>query len=1081
MLLRSFCLSWVVGTALVAQAFDQFSPASSPPTGMIFDDVRGEIVNFETQMATPILVTRAGLYVVAANEADNRLVAYSTSSHQLVEEVPLGQGICAIAERPPMAGQPNPREIWVTLRHQAAVMVVSTASSPWKVVNLLRPQVASADVGAREADSPGGIVFNANGTKAFVAQANTDSLTVYDTVNKVWAASIPLTRVHNGQTVAMNEPFSVTRVGSTIVVASLASGNQTLPEENPGSALPGPKVEVKDLDQDPNRSLPDLDLVLVDSATNAVIGDRRGLTSMSFGIRAGSASGTVMLTGYHSRNGEFIGERSFQDGKVVFNRMSIVDVAGSNPPVLVNLEDLTPGSFPPKSIVMPTDMVQDGAGRVFVAGYASANIGVFNATTGAFQGLMTSQAGPRGLAYFAGGNRIYSFNRIANSITWYDLAAGIPATPSGSVALSDPTFDRVKQGRDRFNRANSAKLTTFCGSCHPDVRKDLLAWDLSKFADPGTGFTLANPPTLWTDRKGVMTTQDLRGLGEVPPYHWRGEQKDLDEFNDAFKNLLHGRRMQEADFGLLQDYVFSCVYPPNPFQPMNRGFTTEAAQGVNVYTTNTLEKCVQCHAFPTGTDCSGTDPLVGLQNSTRFVKTTQLRGLWTKDASQANVNDSGPVSIQNSVGAGLFHSGVHPDLSTFLPFFFSGLGADLVPLFHMMQSYDSGLAPATQWSEWVTAPNALNNRAGFLVDQAQNAHCDLAVKARWQINGTTESLGMVYRPATGTFDLDDSAVEAAVVASFGPIDLPLLLSEAAFGRAELLFLGTPVWSGERIGVDRDRDGLFDRDELAVGAVPTDPDSDDDGLWDGEDFSPLGGPNALPMTPPAVVPGSIRVVYATTNSIKITWETDRLSPSRLEWGLTGFTQATGDPFPLPTGGATTSNLWKRKHSGFVRVTEDERAHFVRIVTQGQTGLQGGATVLPSPSTTADQRGPSTRVSSIDLSHVTSGSVTTYSATVVVVDNHYAPQIGATVNGLFTVFINGVGTQTAIASGPTLANGSTTLVIQVTGQSAGDSVQFDVPMGVSIGGGPIEPGVVNPALPRFDWSQNEVSSAIDFWTP
>ena len=44
----------------------------------------------------------------------------------------------------------------------------------------------------------------------------------------------------------------------------------------------------------------------------------------------------------------------------------------------------------------------------------------------------------------------------------------------------------------------------------------------------------------WKDRKGIMVTQDLRSIEEVAPYHWRGERRDLIDFNGAFEDLLHG-------------------------------------------------------------------------------------------------------------------------------------------------------------------------------------------------------------------------------------------------------------------------------------------------------------------------------------------------------------------------------------------------------------------------------------------------------------------------------------------------------------------------------------------------------------
>ncbi|HTE05716.1 MAG TPA: hypothetical protein VK824_05920, partial [Planctomycetota bacterium] len=81
-----------------------------------------------------------------------------------------------------------------------------------------------------------------------------------------------------------------------------------------------------------------------------------------------------------------------------------------------------------------------------------------------------------------------------------------------------------------------------------------------------------------------------------------------------------------------------------------------------------------------------------------------------------------------------------------------------------------------------------------------------------------------------------------------------LLDFVAAGLATFTFTCVPPGMGERLGLDRDEDGLPDAQELAIGTSPTDPDSDGDGYLDGAETA-LGGHPALPdpLLPDAAAP------------------------------------------------------------------------------------------------------------------------------------------------------------------------------------------------------------------------------------
>ena len=68
------------------------------------------------------------------------------------------------------------------------------------------------------------------------------------------------------------------------------------------------------------------------------------------------------------------------------------------------------------------------------------------------------------------------------------------------------------------------------------------------------------------------------------------------------------------------------------------------------------------------------------------------------------------------------------------------------------------------------------------------------------------------------------------------IGMTALLALAGSSGAEMTFLMVPTEEAVRRGYDRDLDSLFDRDEADNGTDPTDSDSDDDGVSDGDEVN-----------------------------------------------------------------------------------------------------------------------------------------------------------------------------------------------------------------------------------------------------
>ncbi len=1041
----------------VPTQFDKFTGPSFP-----FDNVQGEMVNYETQLIKPILVTEDGEFVVVANEPENRVVVLTPNLQTIVAEIVVGQGITALAERPGQSADSS--EIWVSVRHQSSIVVINRGT--WRISHLLRANIGNKGIGAKNAANPGGIAFSADGSRAFVAASATNKLTVFNAVTKKFVKNIALKATHNGRNTELEEPMAVLSDGTNVYVVSHASGNQSIVDTDPAlRPFPPPfpfttfgpgNVFVEDLDDDLTqaRSLPDFDVMVVDIASEAVVNHFKAVGTTLFGIDLHAETGRLVVANLEARNGELIGEGSFPQGRVVENRITYIDPSGVPANYIYTVtEGLGASSV---NIVMPTDVVVGSGGRVFVAGSASAAIGVFDGS-GGFLGAMRSGVGPRGLAFSATLNRLYAYNRADNSVGFYNVAGAIPSSPSRTTLLTDPTFNRVKQGRKVFlSPKQSGAQTTGCFSCHQDLRKDRVGWELSKFFDQAEGFTNENQPQ-WKDRKGVMVTQDLRSLADAAPYHWRGEQGDLEFFNDAFVGLLKGSKLSDPDFDLMKDYVFSSVYPANPFQQMNRVYSKNGAAGLLGFAPPGGGSCIRCHGMPTGTDASPTEGLFGLPGSPFAVKTAQMRGFWTKDSDLTNIiNDTTlPEDLYPSTGFGFFHEGNLDSSFEFIDHFFNLTGRALTQRAAFVDEFDSGLAPFTMYSEWLDTTTVTKTKVNsYMINQANAGNGDLAARGRIMVNSVWEDVGLVWdsSPAGQVF-LPDSS-------SLGNFTWSQIKTLATDGEAELLFLGVPVWSGERIGVDRDRDGVFDGDELALGLNPVLPDSDGDGFWDICVVDPQG-PGCGIVGAPSLVPGSVKITVATASTLKLVYETDGLSPTLIEFGTTiayGF--LSGEAVPLPA----ESNHWKRKHTAFIRpqlaqglaALDDGQVYNFRIQTRGQNGtigLSGNFSTVgmgPDPNdpngTLTDQIGLNTRVESIVVVPVRIGTDVTYTATVTLVDSDGAPVVGATVNGRFTHIVGANPPLQDPQSGTTDANGVVVLASTET-QSLGDLTFFDIPMAVS----------------------------------
>jgi hypothetical protein len=400
---------------------------------------------------------------------------------------------------------------------------------------------------------------------------------------------------------------------------------------------------------------------------------------------------------------------------------------------------------------------------------------------------------------------------------------------------------------------------------------DNIAWDLG---DPQGAFVdyddipwetfgpLLGPSTQGFDpMKGPMTTQTLRGLEALEPFHWRGDRQNFQHFNGAFVALMGmdglcsvtvqacdpdtpcptGQRclgLSVADMDAYTTFIDTVRFPPNPFRLLNNTVPTSllvpdntepiggpvsanAQQGQSDYSGVALDAgfftCNQCHTLPTGTS---TNLFNGnAEGESQDFKIPQLRNMYEKigfDPIRPNLQSGNPNNVATTVmkrGFGFLHDG-SISLTEFLAAgVFTSDPTQERNMFAFMMAFPSGTAPCVGWQQTVTSANsgdsAVISTITTLVNRAEFSECDLI--ARGTLGGVAK--GFAYDTASNLM-LPDSLVESGVT--------PSALRSSVAGADVLTFSGVAKGAGVRLGIDRDRDTFPDRTETVLGYDPADP-------------------------------------------------------------------------------------------------------------------------------------------------------------------------------------------------------------------------------------------------------------------
>ncbi|MCP3906077.1 MAG: hypothetical protein GY715_20840 [Planctomycetes bacterium] len=521
----------------------------------------------------------------------------------------------------------------------------------------------------------------------------------------------------------------------------------------------------------------------------------------------------------------------------------------------------------PHDVLVPPDVVALGIGDPrgvawspngafrLITGRGSNNL-VRVGPNGARQGLIAVGQGPTGVVFATNGlERAYVLNQHGASISTIDTGA---FEAIGSISFFDPTPETIRTGRPHLY--NTTKSSAFgnvsCATCHVDGANDLLAWDLGdpsaemkEFNQTCIGGGTICDDTDWHPMKGPMTTQTFFGIIGTEPFHWRGDREDLAAFNPAFDSLLGGPLLSDDEMAQFEAMVASLTFPPNPNRLITNELAPSLPNGGNPANGKFLFDtpppppppngfappeimghftlfgrppgggdgdggpvgglgCAGCHAGTTGTSTEILRPFFGpgaITQINHLTKVAQLRDLYRKDGFDVTVTE--PLSR----GTGFLHNGSFDTLLTFLSAFFGGATTEQERL--DVQAYLQSFAVDTHAGVGTQATIGGAGSQFALRDQliAIADAGETGLVAKGLFGG--ERRGFFYF-AANTF-ASDRAGELLTVAQ---------LDAGTTAESAITYTLVALGTEQRIGVDRDEDGFFDRDELDICSDPADPTS-----------------------------------------------------------------------------------------------------------------------------------------------------------------------------------------------------------------------------------------------------------------
>jgi hypothetical protein len=290
------------------------------------------------------------------------------------------------------------------------------------------------------------------------------------------------------------------------------------------------------------------------------------------------------------------------------------------------------------------------------------------------------------------------------------------------------------------------------------------------------------------------------------------------QFNGAFEDLLgRDEPLTEAEMEAYTDFVLRIVPPPNPVRELDNSLTPEQSNGRVLFESNAIvAACPLCHPTAPELGFFGTAGDITIALETQEFKVPQLRNMHARVGmfgvpSGSMFGGTAEHMGPQIRGFGYIHDGSVDTLYNFVGASIFGLGDYQRRLLEQyMLAFPSDLAPIVgqQATLISTAAFDVMQRIDLLEARADQGECDLTVKG---VAGGEER-GWV-RASQRMFQSDRRAEP--------PLAGPEIRALAS-ATAPLTYTCGPPGSGRRVGVDRDEDGVFDRDELDRCGDPADP-------------------------------------------------------------------------------------------------------------------------------------------------------------------------------------------------------------------------------------------------------------------
>lgn len=593
-------------------------------------------------------------------------------------------------------------------------------------------------------------------------------------------------------------------------------------------------------------SLPDLDVFRIDATADPPreIGAWSGVGTVIYGLAVNPATGAVYAANTEANNRErFSGEGLLAGhsvrGHLHESRVSVVRPAGVLPVRLNSHIDHavapSPAGTAERSLALPVAIATDASGkRVFLAAMGSDAVAILSADAleagaivpDAGDHVTVSGGGPAGLVVDDARGRLYVATRFDDGISVVDL---VSRREIQHLRMFDPEPADVREGRRYLYdaRLSSSNGENACASCHVFGHLDALAWDLG---DPDLP-SAPNPNALaplpsaggWiTSRrfhpmKGPMTTQTLRGIAHGGPMHWRGdrttgvlsltdtsdERASFLQFSEAFESLL-GRDgpIASEDMESLASFALSIVPPPNPIRRLDDSLTAEQADDFEEFSSR--QACRSCHVVDESAGFFGSDGHSALNPNPGprdFMKVPSLRGIYEKvglfwTPPGVPFGDRQPIGDQVR-GFGILNDGSSGRLPPATEQYLFVFPSDLKPIVGQQLTLRSRPDGSTA------------SRLDLLRSRATAGDCDLVASA--DVDGDARGF---LQSSSDTLRSDrDEEVWSWTE----------LLRLAARGRPVTL-LCAPSGTGARIALDRDLDGVLDRDEVDGGSDAADASS-----------------------------------------------------------------------------------------------------------------------------------------------------------------------------------------------------------------------------------------------------------------